>query len=55
MEVAGVEAEQLLPRDGVTEVKLVRADDIALAADAEELRFHGVEIHRERLGEDGVE
>ena len=37
MEVAGIQAVELLPLGGVAEVKLVRADDVALAADAEEL------------------
>ena len=57
MEVAGVEAIELLPGDGVAEVELVRADDVALAADAEELALDGVEMVRgvEGFGEDGVE
>ena len=43
--------------DGVAEVELVRADDVALRADAEELALDGVEVvgRVERLGEDRVE
>ena len=44
MEVAGVEAEHLLIPDRVTEVELVRADDIALAADPEELALDGIQV-----------
>ena len=44
VEVAGVEAEQLLARDGVAEVELVRADDVALRAEAEQLALDRVEV-----------
>ena len=56
--VAGVEAEQLLaPRDRVAEVELVRADDVALRPEAEQLALDGVavELRVDRLGEDRVE
>ncbi len=55
--VAGVEAQQLLARDGVAEVELVRADDVALRADAEQLALDGVAVvlRVDRLGEDRVE
>ena len=55
--MAGVEAEQLLVADRVAEVKLVRADDVALRADAEELALDRVEVvlRIELLGEDLVE
>ena len=57
MIVARVEAKQLLPRDGVTVIELVRADDVALGAEAEELALDGVEVELgvDRLGEDRVE
>ena len=57
MIMAGVEAEELLARDGIAEVKLVRADDVALRADAEELALDGVAVvpRVDRLGEDRVE
>ena len=42
--MAGVEAQELLAREGVAEVKLVRADDVALRADAEELALDGVAV-----------
>ena len=42
MEVAHVEAQELLVRDGVAQVELVRADDVALGADAEQLALHRV-------------
>src|SRR5436190_11740852 len=44
MEMAGVETEQLLARDGVAEVEFVRADGATLRADAEEFSFHGIEV-----------
>ena len=57
MEVARVQAEQLLPRDGVAQVILVRADDVALRADAEELALDRVQVVGpiDRDGEDLVE
>ena len=57
MEVARVQGEQLLPRDGVAQVIFVRADDVALRADAEELALHGVQVVGpiDREGEDLVE
>ena len=39
MEMAGVQAEEFPPHDSVAEIKLVRTDDVAFAADAEKLRF----------------
>src|SRR5207244_8981892 len=56
MVVAGVEAEELAAREGVSQVELVRADDVALRADAEELALDGVavELGVERLGGQGV-
>ena len=44
MKMAGVQAEELLARDGIAEVELVRADDVALRADAEELALDGVAV-----------
>ncbi len=57
MEVTGVEAQHLLPRDRVAQVELVRADHVALRADAEQLAFDRVEVvlRIELLGEDRVE
>ena len=57
MEVAGVEADGLLPRDGVAEIKFVRAGDVAFRADAEEFALHGVDfvLGGEFFREDGVE
>ena len=57
MVVAGVQAQELLARDGVAEVELVRADDVALRADAEQLALDGVAVvlRVDRLGEDRVE
>src|SRR4029079_2359201 len=57
MEVAGIEAEQLLILDGVAEVELVRADCVAFGAEAEELAFDGVEVETriDFLGKDFVE
>ena len=43
--MAGVEAVgDVTALDGITEVKLVRADGATLRADAEEFSFHGVEV-----------
>ncbi len=42
--MAGVEAEEFVVGDGVTEVELVRAGGVGFGADAEELAFDGVEI-----------
>ena len=42
--MAGVEAEQLLLRDGVAQIELVRADDVAFRADAEQLALDRVEV-----------
>ena len=42
MVMTGVQAKELAPRDGITEVKLVRADDVALGAESEELALDGV-------------
>ena len=57
MVMAGVQAQELLAREGVAEVKLVRADDVALRADAEQLALDGVAVvlRVDRLGEDRVE
>ena len=57
MVMAGVQAQQLAARDGIAEIELVRADDVALRADAEQLALDGVEVvaRVERLGEDRVE
>ena len=44
MEVAGVEAERGLARDGVGHVELVGADRVAFGADAEELAFDGDDV-----------
>src|SRR5688572_11861330 len=57
MKVPGIEAEQLPPRDCVSEIELVRADDVALGTDAEELCLHRVELppRIEGFGEYGVE
>ena len=44
MEMARIEAEQHLARDGVAQVELVRADGVALRANAEQLAFDGVEV-----------
>jgi len=55
--VAGVEADEFLARNGVAEVELVRADDVAFGAEAEEFAFDGVEVvgRIDRRGEDLVE
>ena len=42
--MAGVERQQLFAADRVAEIKLVRADDVAFAADAEQLWLDGIEI-----------
>ena len=57
VEVAGIEARELLVFDGVAEVEFVGADDVAFGADAEEFAFDGVEREAggEFLGEDRVE
>ena len=57
MIVAGIEAQELLPRHGITEVKLVRADDVALRAEPEQFALDGVANVPgvERLGEDRVQ
>ena len=57
MVVAGVEAQELLAREGIAEVELVRADDVALRADAEQLALDGVAVVLgvDRLGEDRVQ
>ena len=57
VEVPGIKADRFLPRDGVSEVKLVRTRSVALRADAEELGLDGVNFLSggEWLGEDGVE
>ena len=44
MIVARIEADELLVRDRVAEVELVRADDVALRPDAEQLALDGVEV-----------
>src|SRR5207248_10527585 len=55
--MTGVEAEQLLARDCVAQVKLVRPDYVTLRANPEEFSFDRVEIVRriDRIGEDRVE
>src|SRR6185312_5496221 len=55
VEVAGVHAEQGLPGEGVPEVELVRADDVRLRADPEQLALDRVAVQGrvDRLGEDG--
>src|SRR5436309_1157386 len=57
MKVAGIETVELLPRDRITEIELVRAHDIAFTADAEEFRLDGVavQLRINLLGEDLVE
>ena len=40
--MAGVEGQHLAPRYRVAEIELMRADGVALAADAEKLALHGV-------------
>ena len=57
MIVAGVQAQELVAREGIAEVKLVRADDVALRAEAEQLALDGVADVPgvERLGEDRVQ
>ena len=42
--VTGIEGEEFFARDGVANVKFVRADDVAFGADAEEFWFHRIEI-----------
>ena len=55
--MSGVETQQDLLARRVAEVKLVRADDVAFGADAEEFAFDGVEVdfRVELFGEHGVE
>ena len=57
MIMAGVERQQFLPADGVSEVKLMRAGHVAFAADAEQLGLHGVQIElwRNRFLEDRIQ
>ena len=57
MEVAGIEAQQLLARDAVAQIKLGRPHRAALGADAEQFRLHGVEhmLGRQRRLEHLVE
>src|SRR5207247_6032453 len=49
--------EQFFARHGVAKIKLVRADDVAFTADAEEFWFDGIqiELRRDGLLENGVE
>src|SRR6187551_1772427 len=44
MKMPGVEAEELFVADRVAQVKLVRADNVALRADAEEFAFDRIEV-----------
>ena len=44
MKMPGIQTEQLFVPHRVTEIKLVRADNVAFAADAEEFGFDSVEI-----------
>src|SRR5204863_6852261 len=57
VEMAGVETEQLLPRDRVAQVKLMRADDVRLRPDAEQFGLHrvAVVVRIDGFSEDGVE
>src|SRR6185369_2926152 len=57
MVVAGVEAQEFFARDGVAEIKLMRADNVTLAPNAEELGLDGIEVERWRNGfvKNGVE
>jgi len=55
--VAGIEREKFFSADGVANIKLVRADDIAFGADAEEFWFDRIEIEfwRDWLLENGIQ
>src|ERR1019366_10073254 len=57
MEVARIQAQQLAVLDGIAQIKLVRTDDEAFGANAEELALHGVEVKAriEVLGKDRIE
>ena len=44
MEVTGVETKQLAPRNGVSQVELVRSHNVAFTSDPKQLRFHGIQI-----------
>ena len=57
MIVTGVERQQFLPADGVSEVKLMGTGHVAFAADAEQLGLHGVQIElwRNRFLEDRIQ
>ncbi len=57
MVVAGVERQQLPPRERVRMIELVRADRVALTPDAKQLSFDGVAVERwvNRLSEDRIE
>jgi len=57
MEVPGVEREEFLPRQGIAEIELMRADDVAFRADAKQLGLDGIHIQLRvnRAGEHGVE
>src|SRR5690349_23673270 len=57
MEMAGVEAEQLLVLDRVAQVKLVRADNITFRSNAEEFSLHRIQIQLriDRFGEYFIE
>ena len=44
MKMARVEADDLLPRNGVAEIKLVRACRVGFATDAEKLALHGIAV-----------
>ena len=43
MEVAGIETEELLPGDGIPEVKLRRPNRAGLGPDPKQLRLHRIE------------
>src|SRR5262245_17010781 len=44
MKVSGIEAQQLAVSDRITQIKLVRADDVALRANAKQFALDRVEI-----------
>src|SRR6185503_14935976 len=57
MVMASVEAKKFFARDGVAQVKLVRADNVTLAPNAEELGLDGVDVELRGNGlfKNGVE
>src|ERR1700722_19095772 len=57
MEMARVEREDFLVRNGIAQVKLERADNVAFRADAKKLALDRIEVVRriDGLGEQGIE